>query len=446
MTIDTLTTGDLPDQRSGELLDALNDCVNENERQGSPLMGKIDKNVTGLMGWSMGGGGTLIAASQTPTLKAVIGLCAWGPHSGDMDKVPALMFEGTADALAASMSDSYYQAIPDSVPKMLFEVAGADHFYANDPATDDGIVGLYGLSWMKVFLERRRGATSTTTRSLPKAICGRLLVFTAGRRILPIERVQGFVQRGMLRAQLVGLVEEVLGDDGEELSFIDARVLIDERALTTVGARAQLEELSLEHFVPTLPFFGRDERWSAIGMTIEHVELVRELVVDEVVSITRSLAIAQHAIPRQHYGALEVCLAQERARPLSDQRAGPDEHTVASSRPHDRAWIDQDRLDVLVQAMRQLEHEQACLRGDRDLHLLGELKAAAAFPMLLGDEHLHEITQTLLIVWREPQIVLHVAFEHRHALGRKRPLEEFPTLLFSPPIEHRRECSAPNQS
>jgi dienelactone hydrolase len=153
MTIDTLTTGDLPDQRSGELLDALNDCVNENERQGSPLMGKIDKNVTGLMGWSMGGGGTLIAASQTPTLKAVIGLCAWGPHGGDMDKVPALMFEGTADALAASMSDSYYQAIPDSVPKMLFEVAGADHFYANDPATYDGIVGLYGLSWMKVFLE-----------------------------------------------------------------------------------------------------------------------------------------------------------------------------------------------------------------------------------------------------------------------------------------------------
>ena len=153
MTIDTLTTGDLPDQRSGELLDALNDCVNENERQGSPLMGKIDKNVTGLMGWSMGGGGTLIAASQTPTLKAAIGLCAWGPHGGDMDKVPALMFEGTADALAAGMSDSYYQAIPDSVPKMLFEVAGADHFYANDPATYDGIVGLYGLSWMKVFLE-----------------------------------------------------------------------------------------------------------------------------------------------------------------------------------------------------------------------------------------------------------------------------------------------------
>jgi dienelactone hydrolase len=153
MTIDTLTTSDQPAQRAGELLDALNDCVNENERSGSPLMGKIDKNTTGLMGWSMGGGGTLIAASQTPTLKAGIGLCAWGPSGGAMDKVPMLMFEGTADTLAANMSDSYYMQVPDSVPKMLFETQGADHFYANDPASQMGIVGLYGLSWMKVFLE-----------------------------------------------------------------------------------------------------------------------------------------------------------------------------------------------------------------------------------------------------------------------------------------------------
>jgi len=153
MTIDTLTTADQPAQRAGELLDALKDCVAENERADSPLKGKIDKNTTGLMGWSMGGGGTLIAASQTPSLKAAIGLCAWGPSGGSQNKVPVLMFEGTADVLAASMSDGYYGQVPASVPKMLFEVSGADHFYANDPASQAGIVGLYGLSWMKVFLE-----------------------------------------------------------------------------------------------------------------------------------------------------------------------------------------------------------------------------------------------------------------------------------------------------
>jgi hypothetical protein len=63
------------------------------------------------------------------------------------------MFEGTADVLAAGMSDGYYSQVPDSVPKMLFETTGADHFYANDPASQSGIIGLYGLSWMKVFLE-----------------------------------------------------------------------------------------------------------------------------------------------------------------------------------------------------------------------------------------------------------------------------------------------------
>lgn len=153
MTIDTLTTADQPAQRAGELLDALKDCVAENERMGSPLMGKIDKNTTGLMGWSMGGGGTLIAASMTPSLKAAIGLCAWGPSGGTRNKVPVLMFEGTADVLAAGMSDGYYSQVPMDVPKMLFETSGADHFYANDPASQRGIIGLYGLSWMKVFLE-----------------------------------------------------------------------------------------------------------------------------------------------------------------------------------------------------------------------------------------------------------------------------------------------------
>jgi hypothetical protein len=70
-----------------------------------------------------------------------------------MNKVPILMFEATADPLAASMSDGYYMQVPDSTPKMLFEVGGAGHDVANDPANSQGIIGKYGLSWFKVFLE-----------------------------------------------------------------------------------------------------------------------------------------------------------------------------------------------------------------------------------------------------------------------------------------------------
>lgn len=101
----------------------------------------------------MGGGGTLIASSKTPSLKAAVSFAAWGPTGGAMNMVPVLMFEATADPLAANMSDGYYMSTPDSVPKMLFEVSGAGHDVANSRKNSMGVIGLYGLSWFKVFLE-----------------------------------------------------------------------------------------------------------------------------------------------------------------------------------------------------------------------------------------------------------------------------------------------------
>jgi hypothetical protein len=86
-------------------------------------------------------------------LKAAVSFAAWGPSGGAMNEVPALMFEATADFLAAGMSDGFYMQTPDTTPKMLFEVQGSSHNVANNPANHEGIIGLYGLSWFKVFLE-----------------------------------------------------------------------------------------------------------------------------------------------------------------------------------------------------------------------------------------------------------------------------------------------------
>jgi dienelactone hydrolase len=153
MTIDTLTTADLPDQRADELMGALKSIAGENTRTGSPLMGKLDTSRQAVTGWSMGGGGTLIAASKNPTLKAAVSFAAWEPTGGATDTVPVLMFEGTDDPLAAGMSEPYYMQAADSTPKMLFEVQGAGHDVANSPSNSMNIVGQYGLSWLKVFLE-----------------------------------------------------------------------------------------------------------------------------------------------------------------------------------------------------------------------------------------------------------------------------------------------------
>jgi dienelactone hydrolase len=145
--------GDQPAVRATKLMSAVDSCTGENDRSGSPLLGKVSKDHVGVSGWSMGGGGALIAASEHPELKGAVSFAAWGPIGGAMNKVPTLMFEATADSLAAGMSDGYYAQVPDSVPKMLFEVQGSSHNVANDPASHDGIIGLYGLSWWKVFLE-----------------------------------------------------------------------------------------------------------------------------------------------------------------------------------------------------------------------------------------------------------------------------------------------------
>jgi len=101
----------------------------------------------------MGGGGTLIAASATPRLKAAIGMCSWSPgRRFTSHQVPTLLFASAGDPLAGGQSQGFYTSIPDATPKMLFEWGLADHYMANAPTGAGGQVGRFGLSWLKVFL------------------------------------------------------------------------------------------------------------------------------------------------------------------------------------------------------------------------------------------------------------------------------------------------------
>jgi dienelactone hydrolase len=154
LTIGTNAGGDLPDVRARALMDGIETIKAENDREGSPLEGQIAVDRFAIMGWSMGGGGTLIAANENPGLKAAISLAAWSPGATfASDQVPTLLFAGTADPLAGGQSQGFYASIPESTPKLLYEVAGGNHSVANAPSGAGGEIGLYGLSWMKVFLE-----------------------------------------------------------------------------------------------------------------------------------------------------------------------------------------------------------------------------------------------------------------------------------------------------
>ena len=159
--------GDQPGQRATKLMGTLESLKKENTRSGSPLMGKLDLTRLGVSGWSMGGGGTLISAAANPTLKAAVSFAAWGPSGARNNKVPVLMFEATADILAAGMSDGYFRDTPATTPKMLFEVQGSSHNVANSPKNHSNIIGAYGLSWWKVYLEGDERYKQFLTRPFP---------------------------------------------------------------------------------------------------------------------------------------------------------------------------------------------------------------------------------------------------------------------------------------
>jgi hypothetical protein len=87
-------------------------------------------------------------------MTATNSMCAWNPgYPYSKIEAPALMFASLGDPLAGGQSQGFYSSIPDATPKMLIELGGADHYVANNPASTGGLIGKYGLAWMKVYLE-----------------------------------------------------------------------------------------------------------------------------------------------------------------------------------------------------------------------------------------------------------------------------------------------------
>jgi dienelactone hydrolase len=150
---------DWPAARAIALLDAIETVKEENSRANSPLQGNIDVNRFAVSGWSMGGGGSQLAASIDPTLKAVIGLCPWldlnGFEPSDLiHDAPVLIFTGQNDDVAnpAEYGYMHYQGTPESTDKLYFEITNGGHDAANGPDRADGDAGVYALSWLKAYL------------------------------------------------------------------------------------------------------------------------------------------------------------------------------------------------------------------------------------------------------------------------------------------------------
>lgn len=157
VTIDTNSTSDQPAARATQLMAALKQVVDESKVAGSPFFGKVDGARLGVMGHSMGGGGSLIAARNNPTLKAAIPMAPWnlGRNFSGVS-VPTLVMACQNDAVApvAQHASPFFESIPATVDKAFLEVRGGSHLcpttasVANQP-----LLGKYSVAWMKRFMD-----------------------------------------------------------------------------------------------------------------------------------------------------------------------------------------------------------------------------------------------------------------------------------------------------
>lgn len=159
LTLDTNDRADPPELRAEALIAAVRLLRAENTREGSPLLGRIDVGKMAIMGHSMGGGGTLIAANEHgDEIQAAIPFTPWQPD-GDFGNitVPTLVMAGSNDRTANADSHAWphFQSIPETTTKVYMEIDGEGHYIADTERGGDlPMIGRYAIAWLKLYLDR----------------------------------------------------------------------------------------------------------------------------------------------------------------------------------------------------------------------------------------------------------------------------------------------------
>lgn len=150
ITIDTNSTLDQPPSRATQLMAALNYVTNSSS---TTVRSRVDASRRGVAGHSMGGGGTLYAARDNPSLKAAVPLTAWSTlKSFSSMQVPTLVVGAESDSVApvASHSIPFYNSLSGALDKAYAELNGASHFAPNSTNTP---IGRYSVACVKRFMD-----------------------------------------------------------------------------------------------------------------------------------------------------------------------------------------------------------------------------------------------------------------------------------------------------
>jgi predicted dienelactone hydrolase len=146
--IETNSTLDQPSSRGTQLLAALDYLT-----QRSSVRTRIDASRLAVAGHSMGGGGSLEAARDRPSLQAAVPLAPWNTDKSWTElQVPTLIVGGESDTIAAVSSHSipFYNSIPASAEKSYLELDNASHFF---PQSTNTPTAVQAVAWLKRFVD-----------------------------------------------------------------------------------------------------------------------------------------------------------------------------------------------------------------------------------------------------------------------------------------------------
>ena len=149
--------------RADALIAAVDFIKSENQNPDAPVANKIDPEKIAIMGHSMGGGASLVAATQMgDDIKAVIPLalycCELGQSfSGDYSSlaVPAMIIASAEDEVAppAEHAKLLYDSIGGS--KTYVEFASGNHSFVSNSGEQKAALGRFVLAFLKDNLDDR---------------------------------------------------------------------------------------------------------------------------------------------------------------------------------------------------------------------------------------------------------------------------------------------------
>nr|WP_281372024.1 dienelactone hydrolase family protein [Modestobacter versicolor] len=119
----------------------------------SPVRARVDADRLAVMGHSMGGGGTLEAAKDRPSLDAAIPLTGWNTDKTWPEvTTPTLVIGAESDSVAPVSSHSipFYNSLTNAQERAYLELNGASHFAPNSPNTT---IASTSIAWLKRWVD-----------------------------------------------------------------------------------------------------------------------------------------------------------------------------------------------------------------------------------------------------------------------------------------------------